>query len=685
MKTIRTSRRIPAIAGAAAIAFLLFAISSGFSQGHSGKQEHLKKKIRVIVVPPDTTVLIGDTARFTAYLMDADGTRKDTTFSWSLAGKDIGSISEDGVFGAARPGSSVVVATAGRLSGTAGVRVVDPDLRNGYRVRILPPDTVLTIGQTLQLDAFLVNRNGGQKDTSFVWNVSDDRIGSIGSEDGIFMAKRPGHVIVYAKCGSLFGRSHIHVRLDSAGWAARKAGLHVMVTPGDTFTFIGGQIQFNAVLLDSLGMEIDTSFSWSLDPGTFGSVSETGLFTADTLGHGFVYATSGSLSGKAHITVLRDSTQLDSLGEDGDRWKNRIRLVVDPRDTLIVPGQTVQFKAFLVDTGGTKTETSVRWDLLGGRIGSLDASGLFTASHKGIGLIRAKKEHYTVMARVLVVASYADTVKCDSAHVWFKDRHGNSMGNVHRLGEKDVLKIGGLPFPLNILNGGELVFQPGTLAGDIDIDVTLPKSAEIDTSVEFPEGILSGASFQVFVNGVPVHPFVFGSPVQVALPFKHGLYGKLGLTPEDLGVYFFDSDTLDSTGTGNVVVDTSAGLIYAEVAHFSDIVVARKPAGSTGTASEKTGTPETYRLYANYPNPFNPQTEIRFDLAGSGNCTVRLTVYNIRGQEIRTLVNGALPAGSHRVHWDGRDSAGRSAGTGIYIYRLEGRDFSISRRMALVR
>ena len=685
MKIMRISQKRYSVMSAVVLSLSLFMTSNGHSQGHGGKKERPGKNYRVVVVPPDTTVVLGDTAGFSAYLVDADGTRKDTTFSWSLAGRDVGSISEDGVFAAARQGSAVVVATAGRLSGTAGVRVVDPDLRNGYRVRILPPDTVLTIGQTLQMDAFLVDKNGAQKDTAFVWNVSDDRIGSIGREDGIFQAKRTGHVIVHARSGSLFGRAHIHVRLDSAGWEARKAGLHVVVTPGDTVTLVGGQIQFNAALMDSQDAVIDTSFVWSLEPGYFGTISESGMFDADSMGHGFVYATSGSLSGKAHVTVLRDAAQYDSLGEDHNRWKNRIRLVIDPKDTLVLAGQTVRYRAFLVDTSGMKTETSVRWDVLGRRIGTCDATGLFTAGQKGIGLIRAKKEHYTAMARVIVAASSADTARCDSARVRFKDRHGNTMGNVHRLGEKDVLKISGLPFPLNILNGGELVFQPGTLVGDVDIDVTLPRSAEVDSSVEFPEGILSGASFQVFVNGVPVHPFVFDSPVQIVLPFKHGLYEKLGLAPEDLGVYFFDSGSLDSTGTSNVVVDTSAGLVYAEVAHFSDIVVARKPSNTTGTASETARVPRVSMLYGNYPNPFNPETEIRFDLAGAGTRTIRLTIYNIMGQEIRTLVHGAYAPGSHRVRWDGRDNAGHSVGTGLYIYRLEGPEFVFSRRMVLVR
>lgn len=74
-------------------------------------------------------------------------------------------------------------------------------------------------------------------------------------------------------------------------------------------------------------------------------------------------------------------------------------------------------------------------------------------------------------------------------------------------------------------------------------------------------------------------------------------------------------------------------------------------------------------LEQNAPNPFNPLTTIRFDLPGGG--PVRLSVYDVAGRLIRTLVDTVLPAGNHQAVWDGRDGAGRGVGSGSYLARLE--------------
>ena len=68
------------------------------------------------------------------------------------------------------------------------------------------------------------------------------------------------------------------------------------------------------------------------------------------------------------------------------------------------------------------------------------------------------------------------------------------------------------------------------------------------------------------------------------------------------------------------------------------------------------------------PNPFNPSTSARFTLASSQR--VALDVYDVRGARVRALVSSFLPAGSHRVAWDGRDDAGRSAASGVYFIRF---------------
>ncbi len=79
-------------------------------------------------------------------------------------------------------------------------------------------------------------------------------------------------------------------------------------------------------------------------------------------------------------------------------------------------------------------------------------------------------------------------------------------------------------------------------------------------------------------------------------------------------------------------------------------------------------TVKEFFLYPNYPNPFNPTTIIKFTLPRAAK--VRLEIFNILGQRVRTLVNGKLPAGVRQVLWDGTDDAGQSVASGIYFYRI---------------
>jgi formylglycine-generating enzyme required for sulfatase activity len=86
-------------------------------------------------------------------------------------------------------------------------------------------------------------------------------------------------------------------------------------------------------------------------------------------------------------------------------------------------------------------------------------------------------------------------------------------------------------------------------------------------------------------------------------------------------------------------------------------------------------------LRQNFPNPFNPSTAIPYELAGVA--PVRLELFNLLGQRIRTLVDGVRPAGSHQAIWDGRDEKGRGVAAGVYIYRLTVAGTSETRKMVL--
>ncbi len=75
-----------------------------------------------------------------------------------------------------------------------------------------------------------------------------------------------------------------------------------------------------------------------------------------------------------------------------------------------------------------------------------------------------------------------------------------------------------------------------------------------------------------------------------------------------------------------------------------------------------------FRLLQNYPNPFNPSTNIRFVLGAAAQVT--LSIYNTRGQEVRSLVRGRFPAGEHELFWNGRDDNGSRAASGIYFLKM---------------
>jgi len=95
------------------------------------------------------------------------------------------------------------------------------------------------------------------------------------------------------------------------------------------------------------------------------------------------------------------------------------------------------------------------------------------------------------------------------------------------------------------------------------------------------------------------------------------------------------------------------------------------------------GLPKAYALEQNYPNPFNPTTEVAFALPKASH--VELSVFNVLGQKVTTVVSGEYPAGEHSVTWDGTNSNGGSVSSGVYFYRIQADGFSQTRKMMLLK
>ena len=93
--------------------------------------------------------------------------------------------------------------------------------------------------------------------------------------------------------------------------------------------------------------------------------------------------------------------------------------------------------------------------------------------------------------------------------------------------------------------------------------------------------------------------------------------------------------------------------------------------------------PEDFVLDQNYPNPFNSGTVIRFALPQIDEVT--LSLYNLTGQKVATLLDGPRAAGAYTIRWDGRDEVGQELASGVYLYRLQAGTQVETRKLLLLR
>ena len=136
----------------------------------------------------------------------------------------------------------------------------------------------------------------------------------------------------------------------------------------------------------------------------------------------------------------------------------------------------------------------------------------------------------------------------------------------------------------------------------------------------------------------------------------------------------------DEPGTNTVDVSV-AGL---DPVTFTATAVGEEPAFDLSDLfGKRVALPDNTQLLQNAPNPFNSQTVVSYFLLEPG--PVRLEVFALSGQRIAVLDHGLQQAGYHRLHWDGRDAAGRSVASGTYLYRLVTDEVVLTRKLVLLR
>jgi hypothetical protein len=223
-----------------------------------------------------------------------------------------------------------------------------------------------------------------------------------------------------------------------------------------------------------------------------------------------------------------------------------------------------------------------------------------------------------------------------------------------------------------ILSGG------GLLASGSDIGPLLNITQQ-DRSlvVSLPEGAAAG---QVLVHYPPVSKQFstitdITSEKQIYLSSRNQEAGQMLVEWADLG-----SGNMEEVILIAQSLDRSDADITISYTIFDD----QKQIISRGTQTVALkAIPDRYALHNNFPNPFNPVTNIFYDLPESGQ--VRMVIYDLLGREVTTLINATMESGYYATRWNGRNQYGEPVSAGIYFYHLQTGAYSKAQKMLLVK
>jgi len=181
------------------------------------------------------------------------------------------------------------------------------------------------------------------------------------------------------------------------------------------------------------------------------------------------------------------------------------------------------------------------------------------------------------------------------------------------------------------------------------------------------------------LGSVKIGATMFGAPGGVAGHLRFQVTGPGCICLDTVAIFY-----PPPTGLSLSLVRTDA-IAYVPIVKPQCFHVMANPSGYPETNE---GAPLAFALLGNYPNPFNPATTIQFrvgSLEFREPVPTTLTIYNIRGQKVRILVDEKKLPGEYKVVWDGKDENGDDVGSGIYFYKLVAGDFSACKKMILIK
>ena len=200
--------------------------------------------------------------------------------------------------------------------------------------------------------------------------------------------------------------------------------------------------------------------------------------------------------------------------------------------------------------------------------------------------------------------------------------------------------------------------------------------------------ILSGSDLVIYDPGLsPLNTAGISSVVRLPFAVLHSavdgdkvaLCGDNGFVLVDLARN--PPQIMDYGGRGGDRIALEDGIVAVSNRYALHIFDVRDVV--TDIAEPSDDLPRSFSLSQNYPNPFNPSTTIEYSLPVRSKVT--LSVFNILGQQVTTLVDEEQPAGTHAVPWDGTSDSGNGVASGVYLYRIKAGGFSDTRKMILLK
>ncbi|MBN1350538.1 phosphodiester glycosidase family protein [candidate division KSB1 bacterium] len=433
------------------------------------------------------------------------------------------------------------------------------------------------------------------------------------------------------------------------------------ISPKTVYVLAGNQFQFSVSGFDQYYNPIaisPDSLEWFCDPRV-GKIGEKGLFTAgQKQDSGFVYVQSGDIQDSARVYITRVAS---------------IELLPNP--VILKVGESQSITPTARDDYGnliTLEASEYSWSVTG-EIGTVSNQGIFTATNPGQGQVVAS--HQAIAGSTAVFVGIASDVVIDdfsSASNWSlsgvrinlsgcdfntdsslfisnpssgKLDYSLAAGGTSALYLDCSMQISGSPEAIGIYVYGD--GKGHWLRGefnDIDGEKFLINFTEASPGIDWTN---SWKYLRIPLSNAIIH---WGNPnaiLNFPITWKKLYLAETDDSKKDSGTIFFDDFT----------------------AHFIDTKV---------DENGKSLVPLDFILEQNFPNPFNPDTNITFGLPKDSR--VKLEVFNMLGKRIATLLNDEISAGNHSVKFNASQLT-----SGIYLYRIDTGDFQATKRMVVVK